>query len=171
MSSSGKRASTKRLGGALSLLGGVTFIGVLFLPWLDYLAIVPENDCFQSGCHPFPYIPNVTGLDLLANNPLFFFLMGPLFLLMVAAILGSGLLRLMAPRRKGISPWFVLWVLVASLVAFGLLLIVPPPAGTYIEYSRIAGQHYKPGMWVALAALLTALLGSILQLEPRPRPS
>src|ERR1051326_8822553 len=59
---SGKRTRTERLGGALSLLGGLAFLVALFLPWLDYLDI-SEDNCFISGCYPSPDIPNVSGLD------------------------------------------------------------------------------------------------------------
>jgi hypothetical protein len=167
---SGKGASTKRVGGALSLLGGVGFIGALLLPWLDYLDI-SEETCFQSGCYPYPDIRNVSGLELLSNNALFFFLVLPLFLLTVSAAVGIGLLSLLAPGRSFKWPWIAPCLLAMSLFAFGLLLIVPPPPGTYIEYYRIVGQQYKPGTFIALAALLTALLGSIMQLERRRRPS
>src|SRR5262252_10865009 len=81
---SGKGVSTKRLGGAFSLLGGVGFIGALLLPWLDYLDI-SEETCFRSGCYPYPDIRNVSGLELLSNNEIFFFLVLPLFLLTVSA--------------------------------------------------------------------------------------
>src|SRR5215831_2318246 len=101
---SGKRASTKRLGGAFSLLGGVGFIGALLLPWLDYLDI-SEETCFRSGCYPYPDIRNVSGLELLGNNAYFFFLVLPLFFLTVSAAVGIGLLSLLAPGRSFKWPW------------------------------------------------------------------
>jgi hypothetical protein len=167
---SGKRARPKRVGGAFSLLGGVGFIGALLLPWLDYLDI-SEETCFRSGCYPYPDISNVSGLELLSNNAFFFFLVLPLFLLTVSAAVGIGLLRLLAPGRSFSWSWIAPCLLVMSLFAVGLLLIVPPPPGTYIEYYRIVGQQYEPGTLIALAALLTALLGGIMQLERRHRPS
>jgi hypothetical protein len=156
------RARTGRVGGLLSLLGGVGTLAALFLPWLT-LTLVSELECSEQGCTSTPDSASIRGLDVFLRHPFLFYGLLPLVVLSAAVNLTSGVRRLRAPRWSLAWSWGALVVTSAGLVAVAPWLLTYPVQGadTLVD-GHITGYQYAFGLSIALGAGLVSLLGALL---------